>query len=88
MAGAPGAAIDLLLTDVVMPGMDGQALSERLREAHPQLPVILMSGYAEDVIARRSGIAAGVAYLQKPFRPDDLAAKVREMLDSRNPSGA
>ncbi len=87
IATAPAAPIDLLLTDVVMPGMDGQALSERLRESHPRLPVILMSGYAEDVVAHRSKVAGGVAYLQKPFRPADLAAKVRAMLDSGSSGG-
>ncbi|HMD71764.1 MAG TPA: PAS domain S-box protein [Bryobacteraceae bacterium] len=74
--------IDLLLTDVVMPGMDGRTLSKQLRERYPNLPVILMSGYAEDVHAHRGALAGGVAYIQKPFRPDELAAKVREILDS------
>ena len=74
--------IDLLLTDVVMPGIDGRLLAEQLRESRPRLPVILMSGYAEDVNAHRDSLASGVAYVQKPFRPDELAAKVREMLDS------
>jgi CheY-like chemotaxis protein len=76
------AGIDLLLTDVAMPGMDGRLLAERLRVFRPRLPVILMSGYAEDVIAQRGWLASGVAYMQKPFRPEELAAKVREMLDS------
>ena len=73
--------IDLLLTDVVMPGMDGRALSEQLRMLRPYLRVILMSGYAADVIAPRDAVASGLAYLQKPFNPEDLATKVREILD-------
>ena len=61
--------IDLLLTDVVMPGMDGRTLSEQLRELRPNLRVILISGYAEDVIAHWYAIANTVAYIQKPFNP-------------------
>jgi two-component system, cell cycle sensor histidine kinase and response regulator CckA len=72
--------IDLLLTDVVMPGLDGQALSEQLRESRPKLKVILMSGYSEDVIASRGALASNLVYIQKPFSPNDLAAKVREVL--------
>ena len=82
-----GGRIDLLLTDVVMPGMDGRALSEQLRELRPDLRVILMSGYAEDVIAHRGAPASGSAYIQKPFIPDELAAKVREVLDAPVGSG-
>jgi CheY-like chemotaxis protein len=75
-------AIDLLLTDVVMPGTDGRSLSEQLRQLRPNLRVILMSGYAEDMIAHRGALDSGLAYIQKPFCPDELAAKVREVLDS------
>jgi two-component system cell cycle sensor histidine kinase/response regulator CckA len=74
--------LDLLLTDVVMPGMDGHTLSQQLRDLRPNLRVILMSGYAEDVIAHRGSLASGLAYIQKPFRPEELTAKVREILDS------
>jgi len=74
--------IDLLLTDVVMPGMDGRVLSEHLRELLPDLRVILMSGYAEDVMANRGILAGSSVYVQKPFSPGDLAAKVREVLDA------
>jgi two-component system cell cycle sensor histidine kinase/response regulator CckA len=76
--------IDLLLTDVVMPGMDGRTLSEQLRDLRPNLRVILMSGYAEDLIAHRDALASGLAYIQKPFRPEELATKVRGVLDSRH----
>ena len=76
--------IDLLLTDVVMPGMDGRTLSEQLRDLRPNLRVILMSGYAEDLIAHRDALASSLAYIQKPFHPEELATKVRVVLDSRD----
>jgi DNA-binding response OmpR family regulator len=74
-------AIDLLLTDVVMPGISGNTLLEQLRELRPSLRVILMSGYSEDPAMV---MAAGGAYIQKPFDPDELAAKVREVLSRRS----
>ena len=74
--------IDLLLTDVVMPGMDGYLLSEQLRDLRPNLRTILMSGYAADLIAHRDALASGLAYIQKPFGPEELATKVRGVLDS------
>jgi CheY-like chemotaxis protein len=72
--------IHLLLTDVILPGMNGMALSERLRALRPKLRVLFTSGYTADVIARRGVLQRDVAYLQKPFGPDSLAAKVREVL--------
>jgi two-component system, cell cycle sensor histidine kinase and response regulator CckA len=74
--------IHLLLTDVVMPGMNGTVLSERLREFRPGLKVVLMSGYSADMIAARGMLPEGVTYLQKPFSPQELALKVREVLSS------
>ena len=78
-----GGAICLLLTDVVMPGVDGRTLSVQLRQLCPDLRVILMSGYSEDVIANREALAGGLTYIQKPFDPDELAATVREVLRER-----
>jgi len=72
--------IHLLLTDVILPGMNGKLLSERLRALRPKLKVLFTSGYTADVIARRGVLQRDVAYLQKPFGPDSLAAKVREVL--------
>ena len=72
--------IHLLLTDVILPGMNGKALSERLRALRPQLKVLFTSGYTAEVIARRGVLQRDVAYLPKPFGPDSLAAKVREVL--------
>ena len=73
--------IHLLLTDVVMPGMNGRELSERLRELRPNLKVLFVSGYTADVIAHRGVLDRSVALLYKPFGPDELEAKVRGSLD-------
>ena len=72
--------IHLLLTDVILPGMNGRVLSERLRVLRPKLKVLFTSGYTADVIARRGVLERDVAYLPKPFSPDALAAKIREAL--------
>jgi two-component system cell cycle sensor histidine kinase/response regulator CckA len=72
--------IHVLLTDVVMPGMNGKELSKLLLGLYPQLKVLLMSGYAENVIARRGVLDSEVAFIQKPFTSNDLAAKVRQLL--------
>ena len=72
--------IHLLLTDVVLPGMNGKELSGRLKEVLPNLKVLFTSGYTANVIAHRGVLEPGVAFLHKPFSPDELAAKVREAL--------
>ena len=73
-------SIDLLLTDVIMPGMNGKDLADQIRRSRPKLKVIFMSGYPADMIARRGVLEQDVAYLPKPFNPDSLATKVREVL--------
>ncbi len=79
---AYGVAADLLATDVVMPGMGGRELADRLTAATPGLRVLFMSGYTDDP-ALRTGFAAEAAhFLQKPFTPSAFAAKVREILDA------
>ena len=75
--------IDLMLTDVVMPQMNGQALAHRLVQLRPELKVVYMSGYAEDVLFRHGVLDPKIAFLQKPFRQYEMTAKVRKVLDSR-----
>lgn len=74
--------IHLLLTDVVMPGMNGQALRERLAERRPGLKVLYMSGYTENAIVLQGVLKRGTPYIQKPFTPSDLARRVRQVLDT------
>jgi DNA-binding response OmpR family regulator len=74
--------IDLLITDVVMPGTSGPELARRLRAHRPGLRVLCMSGYPESADRRIEGEAGWNAWLQKPFTPAGLMAKVRECLTS------
>ncbi len=74
--------IHLLLTDVVMPGMSGRVLSERLTVARPDARVLFMSGYSDDAILRHGVRSAGTHFVQKPFSIDLLAQKVREALSA------
>jgi CheY-like chemotaxis protein len=74
--------IHLLVTDLVMPGMNGKELAERLQANHPDLKCLFMSGYTADVIAHHGVLQAGVAFLQKPFTVQTLAVKVREVLEA------
>ena len=83
-AGHPG-DIDLLLTDVVLPGMDGRQLAERLDSIKSGVKVLFMSGYTADVIAKSGVLNEGVQFLSKPFTHDELARKVCSMLDRSRP---
>jgi CheY-like chemotaxis protein len=74
--------IHMLLTDVVMPEMNGRDLSQHLLSIFPDLNVLFMSGYTANAIAKHGILAADVNYIQKPFSPKNLTAKVREILDS------
>ncbi|PYT24158.1 MAG: hypothetical protein DMG57_29535 [Acidobacteria bacterium] len=76
-------SIDLLLTDVVMPLVNGRELAKRLAPILPHMPVIYMSGYADDVIAFHGILEPGTHLIQKPFVPNALLTKVREVLDAR-----
>jgi PAS domain S-box-containing protein len=82
LAEACQAPIQLLLTDLVMPGLSGQALAERLIQQRPDLKVVFMSGYADDVLTSQAMAGPGRAFLQKPFSSPALARKVRAVLDS------
>jgi nitrogen-specific signal transduction histidine kinase/CheY-like chemotaxis protein len=73
--------VDLLISDIVMPGMDGPELARRLATLRPGLPVLLISGYSHDAIVREGGFPPGTAFLGKPFTPSELAARVEEILD-------
>lgn len=72
--------ITLLITDVVMPEMNGRELSVALQKYYPTLKTLYMSGYTADIIARRGVLNEGICFLEKPFSKRELAAKVREAL--------
>jgi two-component system cell cycle sensor histidine kinase/response regulator CckA len=74
-------AIDLLMTDVVMPLMNGWELANRLSLVHPEIKVLFTSGYTDDAIVRHGVLEQGVNFIPKPFSMEALALKVREVLD-------
>jgi PAS domain S-box-containing protein len=74
-------AIDLVITDVVMPEMNGRQLAEQLLHRKPDLKVLYMSGYTDDVIADHGILEAGAPFLQKPFTPQTLGRRIREVLE-------
>ena len=77
-----GKELDLVLTDVVMPQMGGKELADRLHTMYPNLKVLFCSGYTEDAIVHRGVLASGIDFLQKPFSPTVLAAKVHKVIKS------
>jgi len=72
--------IQLLLTDVIMPDMNGRDLFTKLSHEHPDLKVIYMSGNTDDVIAHHGLLESGVHFIQKPFTTETVAGKIREVL--------
>jgi hypothetical protein len=81
LAGEHAGTIRLLLTDVVMPGMSGTELARQLAQKCPAMRVLFMSGYTDDSIVRHGVLEASMAFLQKPFTPEVLTRRVREVLD-------
>jgi CheY-like chemotaxis protein len=81
IASDPSTLIDVVLTDVVMPGINGRELLERIVAARPGLASLLMSGYTDDEVLRRGVMQGEAVFLQKPFTPEQLARKVRLALD-------
>ena len=76
-------ALDLIIVDVVMPGISGEALAQRLTAGRPGTRVLYISGYTDDLIRQHGFTLASGHFLQKPFSVDDLARKVREVLRGR-----
>lgn len=75
--------INVLITDIVMPGMNGRDLAERVRSLYPQLKCLYMSGYTANVIAHHGVLDTGLHFIQKPYTMNALAAKLREVLDGK-----
>jgi PAS domain S-box-containing protein len=73
--------INLVLTDVVMPKMGGMELSQQLEQISPGMPILFMSGYTDGALLHSNNLKSNFAFLQKPFTPQDLAQKLRELLD-------
>ncbi len=80
--------IDLLLTDVILPGVTGPRLAEPFLFGRPGLPVLYMSGYADDAIVQSGQLAPDMEFLSKPFTPETLLRRVRQTLDQHGAAGA
>ena len=76
------AEIDLIVTDVVLPHVRGAALAAQFRRARPALPVLFVSGYTAEDVVRRGLLDEGLPFLEKPFSPPELVARVRALLDA------
>jgi DNA-binding response OmpR family regulator len=74
--------LDLVVTDVVMPGLDGRTMADELRRRRPGLRVLYVSGYTEDAVIARGVLSSGVGFLAKPFTPAALVGRVRAVLDA------
>ena len=78
--------IDLLLTDLILPRLSGRELAERIMEQRPEIKCLFMSGYTDDAIVHQGVLDASANFIQKPFMPDGLAHRVREVLDQEKSS--
>jgi DNA-binding response OmpR family regulator len=74
--------VDLLLSDVVMPGINGRELANRARELQPNIRVLFMTGYSQDAFVHQGRMDPEIELIEKPFRSERLAARVRAMLDA------
>ena len=77
-----GLTPSLLVTDLIMPGMSGRVLADRLREIRPGIKVLFMSGYTDSAIVHHGVLDSGTPFIQKPFNASDLASKIREVLSA------
>lgn len=82
MVSQRGDEIDAIVTDVIMPVMGGRELRERVAELRPNIPVLFISAYTGEEVIRRGLMEQGAPFLQKPFTPEALASKLRELLGS------
>ncbi len=87
LAGRHKGRIDLLMTDVIMPGMSGRELAQRLTALRPDTRVLYVSGYTEEAIGQHGVLEEGTEFLAKPFSRDALSRKLREILDAGSPAG-
>jgi DNA-binding NtrC family response regulator len=78
-----GAGIRLMITDVILPRMNGRQLSQRATALCPGIKVVFMSGYTDDAIAHHGILEPGIAFIEKPLSPQTVLRKVREVLDSK-----
>jgi two-component system, cell cycle sensor histidine kinase and response regulator CckA len=81
-------SIDAVLTDLAMPEMGGRELARRLREERPELPVVFMTGYTDDIVSRRGLLDEGVPFLEKPLSPDIITRKMQEVLGATSGDAA
>jgi CheY-like chemotaxis protein len=87
IAASHAGPLDLLFTDVVMPGMSGRELAERLRAQRPELPVLYASGYNEEMVAQRAALDPRIEYLAKPYSATELLDRIKTLLDGDRPAG-
>lgn len=82
LAGNHEGPIDLLITDVIMPEMNGREIADQLKTLYPDISILFMSDYTENVIAHHNVVKDGVYFIEKPFTLKDIAAMVRDLLSS------